>query len=97
MTFFDNRDNGKGARTFFETLRNTGMTDALLTAYDPGTYIEGLPLALSHKVGRGNKKKRYDFVYLDCSISPIEVRYTYEDAVNAGSDHAAVIVDADVC
>jgi endonuclease/exonuclease/phosphatase family metal-dependent hydrolase len=50
------------------------------------------PLAISHI--RGNRRKmtecRYDFIYISPELDVLEVKYLYEESVQAGSDHALV-------
>lgn len=35
-------------------------------------------------------KCRYDFIYASPAISVLDIKYLYEESVQAGSDHAAV-------
>jgi hypothetical protein len=53
------------------------------------------PLAISHV--RGNKRKRtecrYDFIYHTPAIRVESISYLYEEAKNAGSDHAIVTAE----
>lgn len=94
MKFFDNYNKGNGCKTFFETMQNNGMVDAFIKDYDIEKYVEGEYLTTSHTIKRGNKKVRYDFLFInDNKINDYHCRYDYSNAVEAGSDHAAVIVD----
>lgn len=90
MKFFDNLDKGKGARTFFDTLNQAGLNDAFSIDYETSNYVEGEPLAVSHKLSRGNKAKRYDFVFVNNKIKVDEIDYKYDVATMAGSDHALI-------
>ena len=53
------------------------------------------PLAISHI--RGNKRKytpcRYDFIYATQDFEVINVKYLYDEAIEAGSDHALVLAE----
>ena len=51
------------------------------------------PLAISHIRGRGSNKTpcRYDFIYVSPDVIVRDVTYLYEEAVEAGSDHALVV------
>lgn len=93
MEFFDNEDQGTGARTFFATLNESELVDSYLANYDTAEYREGEPITVSHKIIRGDKNKRYDFVYVDAKYNIINAEYLYENAIDAGSDHALVVVD----
>jgi endonuclease/exonuclease/phosphatase family metal-dependent hydrolase len=56
-------------------------------------YPQG-PLALSHYRGRGAPIPcRYDFIYITPDFSVSQVHYLYDEAISAGSDHAAVVSD----
>ncbi len=90
MKFFDNLNKGKGARTFFDTLNQAGLNDAFSIDYETSNYVEGEPLAVSHKLSRGNKAKRYDFVFVNNKIKVDEIDYKYDVATMAGSDHALI-------
>lgn len=90
MEFFDNGDNGKGARTFFETLFNCGLHDAYVANYDNSRYVEGEPLVISHKLSRGNHSRRYDFVFVNDRMKIEQINYKYDEAIIAGSDHALI-------
>ena len=95
MEFFTNKDNGRAARTFFKTLKDTNLTDSILSGYDINSYVPREPLAVSHQIKRGNQKKRYDFVFTSKTIGVSKCKYCYEEAIKAGSDHALISVDAD--
>jgi endonuclease/exonuclease/phosphatase family metal-dependent hydrolase len=54
------------------------------------------PLAVSYNRGRLKKvfiPCRYDFIYITPDFVVSEVRYLYEEAIQAGSDHALVVAD----
>jgi len=94
MKFFDNYNKGNGCKTFFETMQANGMVDAFIKDYDTEGYVDGEYLTTSHIIKRGNKKVRYDFLFVnDSKIIEYHCRYDYANAIEAGSDHAAVIVD----
>ena len=52
-------------------------------------------LAISHI--RGNKRKytpcRYDFIYATEDIELINIKYLYDEAIEAGSGHALVLAE----
>lgn len=61
-------------------------------------YYPNGPLADSYRRGRKGKylRCRYDSIRVSPGISVIDVHYLYEEAVQAGSDHALVITDIDL-
>jgi endonuclease/exonuclease/phosphatase family metal-dependent hydrolase len=54
------------------------------------------PLAVSHRTGTTRNARRYDAIWATDDFVVVDVRYHYEDAVQAGSDHALVLADLDV-
>ena len=88
MKFFDNKDRGKGAKTFFETMTDCGLADA----YSNINRNEN-SLPFSHIVA-GKHKKRYDFVFIKRNIFEISnMIYDYDNGLSNGSDHAILITD----
>ena len=61
-------------------------------------YYPNGPLADSYHRGRKGKYLhcRYDSIRVSPGIGVTDVRYLYEDAVRAGSDHALVVADIDL-
>jgi hypothetical protein len=61
-------------------------------------YYPSGPLADSYHRGRRGKylRCRYDSIRVSPRISVTDVRYLYEEAVQAGSDHALVIADIEL-
>ncbi|MGH8897947.1 MAG: endonuclease/exonuclease/phosphatase family protein [Egibacteraceae bacterium] len=53
----------------------------------------GGPLAISHRPAH---PVRYDHIWATPDLEVIDVRYLYDEAVVAGSDHALVLADFDV-
>jgi hypothetical protein len=55
------------------------------------------PLAISHFTGRSGGSlgtpHRYDSIWATPEFEVADVSYLYDEAVAAGSDHAAVVVD----
>lgn len=98
MEFFaqSKRENGYGAKTFFNTLTATGLTDAFTANYDQSEYVEEEPLAVSHIIKRGKHKRRYDFIFANDRLKISSCEYNYDDAVKAGSDHAIITTDIQV-
>lgn len=95
MEFFDNYDKGKGCKTFFETMNNHFLEDAYVRNYDINAYIEGEYLTTSFVIQRNRKNVRYDFLFVNKGkFENYDCVYDYEGAINAGSDHAAIIFSA---
>jgi exonuclease III len=61
-------------------------------------YYPNGPLADSYHRGRRGKylRCRYDSIRVSPGISVTDVRYLFDDAIAAGSDHALVIADIDL-
>ncbi|MHB8107050.1 MAG: exonuclease/endonuclease/phosphatase family protein [Candidatus Cryosericum sp.] len=61
-------------------------------------YYPSGPLADSYHRGRKGKylRCRYDSIRVSPGIHVLDVRYLYDDAVRAGSDHALVIADIEL-
>lgn len=96
MIFFDNHNKGNGCKSFFETMKLNGMVDSFVKNYDTAKYINGEHLTTSHIIKRGHKKVRYDFIFVkNEKIRNYSCTYDYDNAVTAGSDHAAIIVDVE--
>jgi len=94
MQFFDNYNKGNGCKTFFETMQMNGLVDSFVKDYNTDNYVEGEYLTTSHVIKRGNKKVRYDFVFVNANkFKNYCCTYDYENAVKAGSDHAAVVIE----
>lgn len=92
MQFFDNYQKGNGCKTFFETLEQNALVDAFVKDYDKSKFVEGEYLTTSHIIKRGNKKVRYDFLFINRKkFSDYLCEYEYEGAVCVGSDHAVII------
>ncbi len=90
MVFFDNKDKGKGAETFFNTLVDIGLKDAYATQYNKNDFCLGEPLVLSHKINN-RFNKRYDFIFInDKLFDNYKIKYNYDDSIAAGSDHALI-------
>lgn len=54
--------------------------------------LRKIPLATSHIVNGGGKK-RYDYIMIPSHWKVKHIEYRYEEAIDAGSDHAIVIAD----
>lgn len=94
MKFFDNYNKGNGCKTFFETMQTNGLADAFVKDYNIGKYEDGKYLTTSHIIKRGKKEVRYDFLFINENrFKGYHCKYDYENAVEAGSDHATVIVE----
>lgn len=90
MKFFDNKDKGKGAQTFFNTLVENALYDAYAPHYRKYEYRSTKPLTVSHKVS-GKIDKRYDFIFTNRGLG--DCRYAYAEGIAYGSDHAIIECD----
>lgn len=95
MEFFDQGqgEEGKGARFFFDELRNNKLRDVYVDNYNRAEFIEGQPLVTSHKISGTGTNRRYDFVFMREDLKVRSVKYLYEEAIEATSDHAMIVVD----
>lgn len=92
MVFFDNKDGGKGAKEFFSSLIENGLSDALLSVFD-GKYEAGKPLITSHIVSKKGPA-RYDFIFVNKKCIEVKnVDYKLIEAKEATGDHAFVVMD----
>lgn len=95
MKFFDNYQKGNGCKTFFEAMKQNALMDAFVKNYDISKFVEGEYLTTSHIIKRGNKKVRYDFLFINEErFSDYSCEYDYDGAICAGSDHASIIITA---
>jgi hypothetical protein len=54
------------------------------------------PLAISHRT-RGGRPVRYDFILATSpAVDVVDVQYLYDEAIEAGSDHALVVADLSI-
>jgi exonuclease III len=78
----------------FRTLldANPGLSEKITTSHPNG------PLAISYRRGRSTKTVpcRYDFIYTTPDFVVKNVSYLYDEAVEAGSDHALVVADLEL-
>ena len=94
MKFFDNYQKGNGCKTFFDTLYQNNIIDSYLKNYNPTDFVEGEYLTTSYIINRSNKKVRYDFLFVNSKVFDNYLCcYDYKNAIEAGSDHAAIIVN----
>lgn len=94
MVFFDNYNKGNGCKSFFEAMQANNLVDSYIKDYDQSSYITGKCLTTSHIIKRGKKEVRYDFLFVNPkSLGDYHCAYDYPQAVAAGSDHAAVIIE----
>ena len=92
MKFYDNKDNGLGAKEFFDSLDDNGLSDAFVCAFE-GDYEGKKPLAISHMVSK-KTPVRYDFIFINKkSINVEKVEYKLSEAQAATGDHAFVVMD----
>ena len=93
MKFFDNYQKGNGCKTFFEAMKQNALMDAFVKNYDIRKFVEGEYLTTSHIIKRGNKKVRYDFLFINEErFSDYSCEYDYDGAICAGSDHASIVI-----
>lgn len=88
MIFNNNRDDGEGAKTFFVTMKDNGLNDYAQTKYKKEGNLDYLTPSVKLK---GGNFKRYDHLLVNFKINSI--RYLMEEALEAGSDHALVVID----
>lgn len=94
MKFFNNYNKGNGCKTFFETIHKNNLVDSYLNTYDKSKFIDGEYLACSHIIRRSKKKVRYDFLFINEDLfRDYKCVYDYEEAIQSGSDHAAIILN----
>lgn len=97
IVYWDNSDKGKGVWTFFDEIDKSDGIDPL-RLFNTSTDI---PLAVSYKTntkkGISNNplfNKRYDFIMVNSAkFETHSIEYLYDQAVEAGSDHAVVVCD----
>lgn len=93
MQFFDNYNKGNGCKTFFMTMSENSLEDAFVKNYDKTLFVHGEYLTTSHIIQRGKKSVRYDFLFVNkLKFNEYNCSYYYEEAIEAGSDHAAIIL-----
>lgn len=89
--YFDNKDKGAGAKTFFQTLVKSNLQDSYATL-NKEQHKKGEPLAISHIIN-GKERKRYDFIYTNRKFEIVKSEYLYQEAIDASADHAMVVTD----
>ena len=93
MQFYDNQDDGEGARTFFNSMVDNSLSDSYALNYDKRNHVDGEPLTTSIKV-KGKGACRYDFVFVNSTRLPVaNCEYQYDEGLARTSDHAIVLVD----
>ena len=89
MKFFDN---GKGAQIFFHEVKSKDLCDSFVKHKKIAECEEGKPIAVSHNVKRKGVV-RYDFLFSNNKFEISSCEYLYDEAINAGSDHAAIVAE----
>lgn len=93
MEYFDNKDKGAGASTFFRTLENNNLQDSYTFNYDKSRFVYGEPLATSHIINK-TKEKRYDFVFVNKDkFQVISSDYLLDESLKSSSDHSLISVN----
>ena len=90
MVFYDNK--GSGASAFFNELVSVGLQDSYVAFNNIKHLEEGVPVVKSHNI-RGKGAVRYDFVFTNGSYKIEKCCYYFDEAIEAGSDHAIIITD----
>lgn len=96
MQFFNNKDKGLGAKTFFNTIKEMGLVDSFVKYYDKSKFYENQPLTVSHYVGAKKEPKRYDFMFINQELNVISSKYAIEKSLNASSDHSYIITELEI-
>ena len=95
MQFFNNYNKGKGCQIFFETIHQNHLVDSYLNKYDINQFVDGECLACSHIIKQNKKKVRYDFLFIKKDLFEDYLSiYDYDNTIQSGSDHAAIILNA---
>ena len=89
MRFFGN---GPGAKHFFDKINEIGLVDSFVKHNNITKCEKGVPLTKSHNIRRKGAV-RYDFIFIKNRFEINSINYYYEDAINAGSDHAMLACD----
>ncbi len=87
MQFFDN---GPGAKHFFDKIDEISLVDSFVKHNNITVCENGVPLTKSHNIRRKGAV-RYDFIFIKNRFEINSMNYYYDDAINAGSDHALLI------
>lgn len=94
--FYDNKDNGEGAKTFFTNLDLNHMVDAYVPHYNHDAFKLGKPLTHSVKVNRKGYC-RYDFIFAsEARFNFGNCEYLYQAGLDGTSDHAVVVAELEL-
>lgn len=92
VEFFDNRDKGRCAAMIFGCDSRHGLLDSYKTHLrGTGVEVKTSPLATSYLVA--GRPQRYDHIFHAPRWQVEAMRYDYDSAVRASSDHAIVVAD----
>ncbi len=83
MQFFNN---GNGARSFFNTIQSINLADSYVNFHN---LQDNNCIPKSHFI-KQKGAVRYDFIFLNNNYKIQECLYLYDEAINAGSDHALI-------
>ena len=91
LEFYDNKDKGKNAGLILGANRVHTLNDSLRAWHlQNNIFNENDPLSISFKTK--TESKRYDYIYYEPSLwKIINIKYDYDNAVKAESDHAIII------
>lgn len=93
IEFFDNKDKGLNAGLIFGKNKVHKLNDAYKKYINEnGLQADTIPLAVSYVISK-KLNKRYDHMYSSKSWMVNNVRYPYQDSIDASSDHSSVIGD----
>lgn len=92
VEFFDNRDKGRCAAMIFGRDSRHGLLDSYkMHLRDIGVEVKASPLTSSYLVA--GRPRRYDHIFHAQKWEVKAMKYDYDSAVKASSDHAIVVAD----
>ena len=94
--FYDNKDKGEGAKTFFTNLDLNHMVDTYVPHFNHDDFELGKPLTPSVKVNRKGYC-RYDFIFAsEPGFDFGSCEYLYQAGLDGTSDHAVVVAELEL-
>lgn len=94
--FYDNKDKGEGAKTFFTNLDLNHMIDTYVPHFNHDDFELGKPLTPSVKVNRKGYC-RYDFIFAsEARFDFGNCEYLYQAGLDGTSDHAVVVAELEL-
>ncbi|MDA9004247.1 hypothetical protein N9J28_00410 [bacterium] len=93
LKFFDNGDKGRNASLIFGVDRVHELSDSYRQYVSfLGDQLDLDPMVTSHIIAK-KYRRRYDHIFSSKAWSVLNVKYPYEESIQATSDHSAVIAD----